>query len=76
MSVHDEALAMRVKNALAMDKRVSSLPIEVRVSKDEVFLKGRTESMEQVDVVQFIASGIPGVRHVNTDEIQVGEEER
>lgn len=76
MTVHDEALAARARTALAMDKRVSSQPIDVRASNDEIFLKGTVESLEQADVVQFIASGIPGVRHVNVDELVVKEDAR
>ena len=73
MTVHDEALATRVRSALAMDKRISGLPIDVRVSGYDVFLKGTVENIEQADVLQFIATGIPGVRHVNLEEIAVKE---
>lgn len=73
MSLHDEALSTRIKNALANDKRISGLPIDVRVSGDEVFLKGRVKSPEQADTVQFIVIGIPGVRHINTDELEFEE---
>lgn len=73
MTVHDEALANKVRNALSMDKRISSLPIDVRVSNDEVFLKGSVDNIEQVDVAQFLVTGVPGVRHVNVDEIQIKE---
>ena len=76
MSVHDEALATRVREALTMDKRISSLPIGVRVSNGEVFLKGTVETLEQVDVAQFIVSGIPGVRHVNVQELAVKDNGR
>lgn len=71
MTVADEALSNRVRNALASDKRISGLPIEVRVSAGNVFLKGYVESLEQRDVAQFIVSGVPGVRHVNVDELLV-----
>jgi osmotically-inducible protein OsmY len=56
-----------------MDKRISGLPIDVRVSGNDVFLKGAVENIEQADVLQFIATGIPGVRHVNLEEIAVKE---
>lgn len=71
MSVHDEALAMRIRTALAMDKRVSGLPIDARVTNGEVFLKGQVDTLEQADVVQFIVSGIPGVHHVDVGELMV-----
>lgn len=73
MTLHDEAMSSRVRNALAMDKRISGLPIDVRVSGDEIYLKGSVESYEQMDVIQFIVSGIAGVKHVNVDEVEVKE---
>ncbi|MHB0912878.1 MAG: BON domain-containing protein [Armatimonadota bacterium] len=73
MTLHDEALAARIRQALAMDVRTSSLPIDVRVSGDEVYIKGSVESVEQIDVVQFIVAGVTGVRHVNVDELQLKE---
>ena len=72
MTIHDEALASRIRTAIAMDRRTSGLPIDVRVSSGEAFLKGRAETHEQADVVQFIVNGITGVRHVNTEELEVG----
>lgn len=76
MSMRNEALAMRVREALSSDKRVSSLPISIRVTDGDVYLKGTADSLEQADVAQFIVQGIPGVRHVNTDELLVKEGER
>ncbi len=73
MSMRDEALAMRVREALQGDKRISSLPIGVRVSNGDVFLKGAVDSLEQRDVAQFIVQGVPGVRHVEVDELEVKE---
>ncbi|HUV05313.1 MAG TPA: BON domain-containing protein [Armatimonadota bacterium] len=73
MTVHDEALAARAKTALAMDRRTSGLPINVRASNGEVFLKGKVDALEQIEVAQFILSGIPGVRHVDVQELQVKE---
>ncbi len=70
MTIHDEALGNRVRNALAMDRRLSSLPIDVRVSGGEVYLKGMVDSLEQIAVAEFIVSGIPGVRTVNVQELQ------
>ena len=72
MTIHDEALATRIRTAIAMDRRTGDLPIDVRVSGGEAFLKGRVDTLEQSDVVQFIVSGVTGVRHVNTEELEVG----
>lgn len=74
MSLHDEALSARVRATIGMDKRTSGLPIDTRVSDGEVFLKGKVDTLEQADVVQFIVSGIPGVRHVDVSELEIGEE--
>ena len=74
MSFHDEALSMRVREALGQDKRVSDLPINVRVSGSDVYLKGTVDSLEQLAVIQFVIEGLSGVRHINTDEIEVREE--
>lgn len=76
MSVHDEALAQRVQDAVQMDKRLSGLAISVRVSNGDVFLKGSADSLEELDAVQFIVSGIPGVRHVDLSEVEVKEAAR
>jgi osmotically-inducible protein OsmY len=73
MTIHDEALSNKVRAALGMDKRISSLPIDVRVSGGDVFLKGAVDTMEQADVAQFISVGVPGVRSVNMDEVQIRE---
>lgn len=75
-SVHDEALAARVRNSLAMDKRVSGLPVDARVSNGDVFLKGSVNSLEEADVIQFIVSGIPAVRHVDVSELEIREKDR
>ena len=71
MSMHDEALSMSVRVALSGDKRISSLPIGIRVTNGDVFLKGSVDSFEQRDVAQFIVQGVSGVRHVNVDELDV-----
>lgn len=60
-------------NALVQDKRVSGQPIAVRVVDGEVFLKGRVDSGDQRDLAVLVAAGIPGIRHVNSDELQVRE---
>jgi len=73
MTVHDEAIAARARTALATDNRTSGLPINVRACNGEVFLKGKVDTLEQIDVAQFMLSGIPGVRHVNVQELQLKE---
>ena len=73
MSVHDEALTSRIRDALLLDKRLSGLPIGIRVSNGDVFLKGSVDSLEELDAVQFVVSGIAGVHHVDTSEVEVKE---
>lgn len=73
MTIRDEALSNRVSTALASDNRLSDLPIDVRVCGSEVFLKGKVAFPEQLDVVQFVVAGIPGVRHVNVEELEVAK---
>jgi len=75
MTIHDEALANKVHSELAMDTRTGGLPISVRVSGGEVFLKGCVDTLEQVAIAEFIIRGIPGVRHVCIDELQAKEDE-
>ncbi|HAH87852.1 MAG TPA: hypothetical protein DCL60_10850 [Armatimonadetes bacterium] len=74
MTIHDEALANMVRSELAMDTRTGGLPISVRVSGGEVFLKGCVDTREQLAIAEFIISGIPGVRHVNIEELQAKED--
>lgn len=76
MSIQDEALAARIRDAFAMDRRISGLPLDVRVTGGEVFLKGAVQNTEQTEVARFIASGVPGVHHVNIDEVDVKEKSR
>lgn len=73
MSLHDEAMVSRLHNALNSDKRISGLPIDIRVSGDDVYVKGSVNSPEEIDVIQFILSGVSGVRHINVDEVSVRE---
>jgi osmotically-inducible protein OsmY len=73
MSVQDEVLAAKVQSALAADRRTAGLPIQIRVSNGEVYVKGKVSYREQAEVIQFIIKGIPGVHHVDTRELEVME---
>lgn len=74
MSIQDQALEGRVRGALSQDKRLSGLPIMVRAASGEVHLKGRVETLEQRDLVYMVLNGIPGIRAVVSDELEVREE--
>lgn len=75
MSIRDEALALSVRNALAQDKRIGGQAIMVRATDGDVFLKGRVDHEEQRELASLVAQGVPGVRHVRTDELVVREEQ-
>jgi hyperosmotically inducible periplasmic protein len=71
VSIQDEALAARVKSAIAQDKRISGLAIMVRAASGQISLKGRVETEEQKELACMVTTGIPGVRQVNADELEV-----
>ena len=73
MTIQDEALSGKVRDALARDKRTGGQAIAVRVAQGEVLLKGIVDSEDQRDLAVLVARGIPGVRHVNADELRVRE---
>ena len=71
MSIHDEALSGKVREALARDKRTGGQAIAVRVAQGEVFLKGVADSQDTMQLAVMVIRGIPGVRHVNSDELRI-----
>ena len=73
MTIQDEALSGRVRNAITQDKRIGGQAIAVHVSEGEVFLKGIVDTLDQRDLAQMVAHGIPGIRRVNIDELRVRE---
>jgi len=74
MTVRDEVISSRIHEALSGDRRLSGMPIGVRVTDGDVFLKGVVDSQEQIDVMRFLLMGVAGVRHVNVDELQAKEQ--
>ena len=73
MTIQDEALAGRVRNALAQDKRLGGQAIAVRVAAGEVSLKAIVDTDEQRDLARLVVRGIPGVRQLNVEELRVRE---
>jgi osmotically-inducible protein OsmY len=73
MSIQDEALSARVREALERDKRIAGQAIAVRVAQGEVFLKGVTDTDEQRELAVMVVRGIAGVRYVNADELRLRE---
>ena len=73
MTIQDEALAGRVTSAIVQDKRIGGQAIAVRVAEGEVSLKGIVDTEEQLQLAKLVVRGIPGVRHLNVDELRVKE---
>jgi osmotically-inducible protein OsmY len=71
VTIQDEALAGRVRNALAQDKRLGGQAIAVRVAQGEVSLKGIVDTEEQRELAKLVVKGIPGVRQLNVDELRI-----
>jgi osmotically-inducible protein OsmY len=73
VTIQDQALAGMVANALNQDKRLAGQAIAVRVANGDVFLKGIVDDEDSRQLAQIVASGIPGVRQVNLDELRLRE---
>jgi osmotically-inducible protein OsmY len=73
VSIEDEALAGRVRGALSQDKRLSGLPIMVRAAGGEIHLKGKVDTLEQKELAYMVINGVPGIRGVVSDELEVRE---
>ncbi|MHB0913279.1 MAG: BON domain-containing protein [Armatimonadota bacterium] len=71
MGVREAVLATDIRNRLTRDKRVGDLPVSPVVVGDVVYLVGYVQTLEQRDIVEFIVRGTPGVRQINTDELEV-----
>jgi len=74
VAFQDEALAQRVRHAIAQDKRIGGQAIMVRAANGEVALKGRVDTSQQRELALLVAQGIPGVRQVTVDELLVKED--
>ena len=73
LNVRDAALTSHIRSRLVHDKRVGDQPVSVYITDSDVYLVGRVETLEQRDIVEYIIRGTPGVQHVNTDEVEIGE---
>ena len=73
ISVREAALTSAIRSRLVHDKRVGDQPVSVYILENDVYLVGRVETLEQRDIVDYIVRGTPGVRRVNTDELEIGE---
>ena len=73
ISVREAALTSAIRSRLVHDKRVGDQPVSVCILENDIYLVGRVETLEQRDIVDYIVRGTPGVRRVNTDELEIGE---
>lgn len=73
MGVREEMISAAIRSRLDNDKRVGDLPVYAHVINSDVYLVGRVRTLEERDIVEFLARGTPGVRHVNSDELEVEE---
>lgn len=74
MALQDQALVQMVTNAISQDKRIGGQAIMVRAASGEIALKGLVDTREQCELARLVAQGVPGVRHVNVDELIVRED--
>jgi len=73
LSVREAAMTSAIRSRLVHDKRVGDQPVSAYITDSDVYLVGRVETLEQRDIVEYVVRGTPGVRRVNTDEIEIGE---
>ena len=73
MAFADEALAVKVRDTLAQDRRISGLTVVVRAAGGDIFVKGRVDTVEQSELIQMVCRGVSGVRRVVLDELEVTE---
>lgn len=72
MGATEAMLETAIRDRLSSDKRVGDLPVVAHAIDRDVYLIGHVDTLEQRDMVEFIVRGTPGVRRVNTDELEVG----
>jgi osmotically-inducible protein OsmY len=63
----DAALAARVKQALAADPVLKSLPVSVATYRGVVQLSGYVDSDMQIQRALVVAHGVPGVQSISND---------
>ncbi len=69
--IDDAKITLQVKSALAVEKGIPSGRISVETSKGVVFLKGTLAAKEQASTAIEVVASIPGVKDVNTYELEV-----
>jgi osmotically-inducible protein OsmY len=69
-AVGDEKLAVQVRLALALNRRLAGLDLEVSVFRGEARLEGEVRTAEQKALAASIARDVPGVSGV-TDRLRI-----
>ena len=67
IATDDAALAARVKQALAADPGLRSLPMSVATYRGVVQLSGSVDSDVQIQKALAVTRAVPGVQSVNND---------
>lgn len=69
-TLDDEKLALQVRLALSLNRRLEGLELEVTVSRGDARLKGDVKTSEQKALAAAVARDVPGVSGV-TDNLRV-----
>lgn len=64
MTLQNHVLAETVRNYFDRDSRLSNQCIDVEVSDRDIVLIGCASSEELKKLAEEVASGVPGVRHI------------
>jgi osmotically-inducible protein OsmY len=68
----EDALAIRVQEALMAAPELDAASITVHVQGDTVHLIGRVRSSRDLEEARRIAEGVPGVTHAYAHELRLG----
>ena len=67
--VDDLALASRVRAEMALDPSTSDIEVEATARNGRVSLKGKLNTVSQLDTVRRVAKAVPGVKVLDLDEL-------
>lgn len=68
-AMDDLALASRVRAELALDDATSHLEFGIDADDGAVSVHGAVSNMREVEEIQRVAAGVPGVKSLNLDEL-------
>lgn len=67
----DRELREQIQRALSSNPELSQDAISVRVENNQVHLAGLVDSQNHIRIARDVATSIPGVRNVDTNELRV-----